>query len=79
MTEQAESAALTKLILHVRFSPDGAVKEIQDRPPELGAQQWFDRLSNVPNVTFETLSGGRGVFRLTAAEIESAKPAAASQ
>ena len=75
MTEQTEVAVEKTFILHVRFAPDGSVMEIGERPTSLGAQAWFDRLSNLPNVKFEALSGGRGVFRLSTDEFEAAKAA----
>ncbi|WP_395666752.1 hypothetical protein [Methylocella sp.] len=75
MTEQIEAAASKTFILHVRFAPDGTVMEIGERPAGLGAQAWFERLSNLPNVHFEALSGGRGVFRLSTDEFEAVKAA----
>ncbi|PNG27689.1 hypothetical protein [Methylocella silvestris] len=67
-----------KVILHVRFYPDGSVSEIQDRPAGLAPQEWFNRLTNINKTgeSFEALSGGRGVFRYPAAEIEALKAAA---
>jgi hypothetical protein len=68
---------MSKQIIHVRFSPDGTVSEIAERPQALSAQQWFDKLSAGAGSSFETLSGGRGVFRLTPDEIAALKAAAA--
>jgi hypothetical protein len=52
------------IMLHVRFSPDGTVAEISERPEPNSAQAWFDWISlNVPNA-YQALSGGRGVFRI---------------
>ncbi|MCC3246382.1 hypothetical protein LG047_13805 [Methylocystis sp. WRRC1] len=61
------------LIIHVRFAPDGTVFEIGERPSALTAQQWFTKLSEKAGNAFESLSGGRGVFRLSRDEIESMK------
>jgi hypothetical protein len=58
-----------KRILHVRFAADGTVTEIAERPPSLDAQQWFKKLTETAGSSFETLSGGRGLFRLTPDEI----------
>jgi hypothetical protein len=65
-----------KLILHVRFAPDGTVAEIAERPAGLDAQLWFKKLTETAGSTFETLSGGRGLFRLTRDEIAAIKAAA---
>lgn len=59
----------TKRLVHVRFAPNGTVTEIGERPPELTAQAWFDRLSLLAGTAYQALSNGRGVFRLTAEEI----------
>ncbi len=64
------------LVIHVRFAPDGSVTEIGERPASLTAQQWFDRLSDKYAMDFQALSGGRGVYRLGAAEVEALKAAA---
>ncbi len=63
-------------IIHVRFAPDGSVTEIGERPASLSAQQWFDKLSEKFGATFESLSGGRGVYRVPADQIEAFKAAA---
>ena len=63
------------VIIHVRFAPDGTVTEIGERPASLTAQQWFGKLTEKAGSTFETLSGGRGVFRLSGDEIEAVKAA----
>ena len=63
-------------VIHVRFAPDGTVTEIGERPASLTAQQWFDRLSDKYAMDFQALSGGRGVYRVAAAEVEALKAAA---
>lgn len=67
---------MSKTIIHVRFAPDGTVFEIGERPLSLSADQWFAKLSEKAGSAFETLSGGRGVFRLTGDEIEALKASA---
>lgn len=62
-----------KQLIHVRFAPDGTVTEIAERPAGLDAQQWFAKLSAAAGSSFESLSGGRGLFRLTPDEIAAAK------
>lgn len=58
------------VMLHVRFSPDGAVSEISERPAPNSAQAWFDWISlNAPDA-YQALSGGRGVFRISRDKLE---------
>ena len=59
-----------KILIHLRFAPDGTVVEISERPKVLTPQQWFNVLSEKAGNVYQTLSGGRGVFRLTAGELE---------
>lgn len=61
------------VLVHVRFSPDGTVTEIGERPSASTPQQWFDRLSEACKAHYEPLSGGRGVFRETRASIDALK------
>ena len=63
-------------VIHVRFAPDGSVTEIGERPASLSPQQWFNALSNKYAMDFQALSGGRGVYRVAAAEVEALKAAA---
>jgi hypothetical protein len=60
-------------LIHVRFSPDGTVVEISERPPGLTPQDWFNRLSLEAGDHYQTLSGGRGVFRLARSDVETLK------
>jgi hypothetical protein len=65
-------------LIHVRFSPDGTVVEIGERPPALTPQEWFNRLSLETTDRYQPLSGGRGLFRLSRSEIETLKGAPAA-
>jgi hypothetical protein len=66
------------VMVHVRFAPDGNVTEISERPSDSTPQQWFDKLSDACRSHYQTLSGGRGVFRATRATLDQLKgPAAA--
>ncbi|WP_025037797.1 hypothetical protein [Bradyrhizobium sp. DOA9] len=65
------------LILHARFTPDGTVVEISERPDGLTPQAWFNFLSDKAGDVYQTLAGGRGVFRLTREELAALKQAAA--
>jgi hypothetical protein len=54
-----------KVLIHVRFAPNGAVVEISERPTGLSSQEWFDFLSGKAANAYQPFAGGRGVFRLT--------------
>lgn len=60
-----------EIMIHVRFSPDGTVREISARPATLSAQDWFNRLSNEAASAYQALSGGRGLFRMSAVQLQS--------
>jgi hypothetical protein len=63
--------------IHVRFANDGTVAEISERPSPLSPQQWFNALSEAAPVdAYRALAGGRGIFRITRAQIESVRAAA---
>jgi hypothetical protein len=59
-----------QVMIHVRFTPDGAVREISARPQTLSAQDWFNRLSVEAASAYQALSGGRGLFRLSPAQLQ---------
>lgn len=63
------------VLIHVRFSPDGAVTEIGERPGAAPPQQWFDLLTDKVGESFQPLSGGRGVFRAARGTIDELKAA----
>ncbi|WP_425283587.1 hypothetical protein [Methyloceanibacter stevinii] len=72
-TDEAAEAAPAKpavTMIHVRFSADGSVSEIGERPTGLTPQDWFNRLSDKAGTKFQPLSGGRGIFRLPPEEVE---------
>lgn len=60
-------------IIHVRFAPDGTVMEIGERPEASKAQEWFNYLSRNTQNCYQTLTGGRGIFRLTGEQVETLK------
>ena len=60
-------------IIHVRFAPDGTVTEIGERPKGATAQEWFSHLSRNTQNSYQTLTGGRGIFRLTGEQVEGLK------
>ena len=63
----------SNVMIHVRFSPDGTVSEIAERPASQSAQEWFKHLTVAAGNRFETLSGGRGLFRLGREELDRIK------
>lgn len=65
-----------KVILHARFAPNGTVVEMSERPEGLTPQVWFNFLSDKAGDVYQTLAGGRGVFRLTRDELTALKQAA---
>lgn len=66
-----------KIIIHVRFAPNGTVVEIGERPAPFSPQDWFNYLSDKAGMVYQTLAGGRGIFRLTRSEIDALKAEAA--
>lgn len=64
-----------QVMIHVRFAPDATVTEIGERPATATPQQWFNLLSDKAAAGYQALSGGRGVFRLDAAQLEALKAA----
>lgn len=59
------------VMIHVRFAPNGLVVEIGERPADASAQEWFNRLSRHTSNGYQPLSGGRAVFRMPRAEVDS--------
>lgn len=64
------------VVLHARFAPNGSVVEISERPSGLAPQDWFNFLSDKAGDVYQTLAGGRGVFRLTRDELAALQQAA---
>ena len=61
------------VVIHVRFSSDGAVTEIGERPAAALPQGWFDLLSERIGESYQPLSGGRAVFRVERGTLDSLK------
>ena len=66
-----------EIMIHVRFSPDGTVASIGERPSALCEQDWFNLLASSTTDSYETLSGGRALFRLPRQQVEQLKSSAA--
>lgn len=58
------------VVVNARFLPNGRVDTITHRPTQLSPQEWFDRLCLAAPQTYQPLAGGRGAFRLPAAELD---------
>ncbi|MGA7805870.1 hypothetical protein [Bradyrhizobium sp.] len=61
------------VIIHARFAPNGTVVEIGERPQGLTPQEWFEFLSTKAGDAYQSLAGGRGVFRLTRSSVDALK------
>lgn len=61
------------IMIHVRFAPNGAVVEIGERPAAMSPQDWFNALSTKAGNAYQTLAGGRGLFRLTREAVDALK------
>lgn len=67
----------TNVLIHVRFAPNGQVTEIGERPGSLAPQAWFNTLSQKAGTSYQPLSGGRGLFRLSRDQVTTLQSAAA--
>ncbi len=61
----------SEIMIHVRFSPGGTACEVSARPATLSAQDWFNRLSKEAANVYRALSGGRGLFQVSAVQLQS--------
>jgi hypothetical protein len=61
------------VIIHARFSPNGTVVEIGERPAGLTPQEWFDFLSERAGDSYQVFSGGRGMFRMPREQVDTLK------
>jgi hypothetical protein len=61
------------VLIHVRFSADGTVTEIGERPAAAPRQGWFDLLSDRIGESYQPLSGGRAVFRVARETLDGLK------
>lgn len=63
-----------QVIIHARFAPNGTIVEISERPTGLTPQEWFDFLAlKVGETSYQALSGGRGIYRLTRDQLNGLK------
>ncbi len=62
-----------QIMIHVRFAPNGTVSEISARPGAITDQEWFNYLSRNTADCYESLSGGRGLFRVPSEQLAALK------
>jgi len=62
-----------QILIHLVFLNDGSVTRISEQPSGATPQKWFNHLSISASHAYQALSGGRGVFRLTAEELSQLK------
>jgi hypothetical protein len=61
------------VLLHMRSWPNAVIREIAECPSTLTKEEWFTQLCARFGDKYETRAGGRGFFRISAAELESLK------
>ncbi|MDO9008248.1 MAG: hypothetical protein Q7U80_08490 [Thiobacillus sp.] len=66
-----------QVMIHVRFAPNGTVASIGELPGALSEQDWFNLLARSTTDSYETLSGGRALFRLPKLQVDQLKSSAA--
>jgi hypothetical protein len=69
----ADVGGVVESVIHVRFNPNGTVAEIGQKPSGATEQQWFNFLSQNTLNCYQAFAGGRGIFRLPKAQVESMK------
>jgi len=52
------------VLVHVRFYPNTKIASIGEKPDDLSASEWFERLLGAASPHYEVLAGGRGFFRI---------------
>ncbi len=76
--EKAKPEFIGRVVIDVRFHPNGLVNIINQKPANMDPQDWFDFLCK-NSAPYRPLSGGRGNFTIPAdrfAEICALKEAA---
>lgn len=61
---QATTYADGKIVIDVRFQPNGRVSAINHRPGHIDVQDWFDLLCRDERSVYQPLAGGRGAFHV---------------
>jgi hypothetical protein len=65
--------ASDEIVIHARYTADGRIEEISERPESLTHQQWFNFLCKAVPFAAKPLAGGRMVFRLPIVDLEKLK------
>ncbi len=67
--ENTSVAVQGKVVIDVRFHPNGLVNMINHRPANMEPQDWFDFLCR-QSTSYRPLAGGRGTFAIPAERFE---------
>jgi len=60
-----ENPAVTgDVLVHVRFYANTEIASIGEKPDDLSASEWFERLLGAASPHYQVLAGGRGFFRI---------------
>lgn len=56
----------TDVLIHVRFNPNAEIFTIDRLPEGVAPKAWYERLLAGASTYYQTLSNGRGFFRIPA-------------
>jgi hypothetical protein len=73
--EHVDRKSGSNILIHVRFRPDGEIWQITQCPETLTPGEWFKKLCARVGDKFQTRSGGRGLFRLSAEQLDALRTA----
>jgi hypothetical protein len=62
--DATDLAATGDVLIHVRFFPNSEINSIGEKPANLSAKEWFERLLELAHPHYQTFAGGRGFFRI---------------
>lgn len=68
--EPQHPAVADEVLVHVRFLPNAEIFSIDEKPENLSAKEWFNRLLGAASPHYQVLAGGRGFFRIPRASFE---------
>jgi len=64
IVDAAPAASTGDVLIHVRFFPNCEINSIGEKPANLSASEWFERLLDLARPHYQTFAGGRGFFRI---------------
>lgn len=62
--DDGDLTATGDVLIHVRFFPNSEIDSISEKPANLSAKEWFERLLDLAGPHYQTFAGGRGFFRI---------------